>query len=86
MTAMTFEPYMESVGSSDGERWGYVRTRPEASMFWWLYHSTHPDGYVNRPLVIWLQVGLLLTCVVDVPDSMFHWLQAVNIKYVFVCW
>ena len=58
-TATSFNPYMESVGSSEGQRWGYVRTRPEASMFWWLYHSTHPDGYINRPLVIWLQVGLL---------------------------
>ena len=25
-------------------------------MFWWLYHSTHPDGYLQRPLIIWLQV------------------------------
>ena len=60
--AMTFDPYLESSGSSEGERWGYVRTRPEASMFWWLYHSIHPDGYVNRPLVLWLQVGHMEIC------------------------
>ena len=25
-------------------------------MFYWLYHSYHHDGYLKRPLIIWLQV------------------------------
>lgn len=25
-------------------------------MFYWLYHSYHPDGYLTRPLIIWLEV------------------------------
>ena len=39
------------------EFWGYVDVRPGAHMFYWLYHSDHPDGYLRRPLIIWLQVG-----------------------------
>jgi len=38
------------------EFWGYVSVRPGAHMFYWLYHSYHHDGYLNRPLIIWLQV------------------------------
>ena len=38
------------------EFWGYVAVRPGAHMFYWLYHSYHHDGYLNRPLIIWLQV------------------------------
>jgi len=38
------------------EFWGYVDVRPGAHMFYWLYHSYHPDGYLQRPLIIWLQV------------------------------
>ena len=26
-------------------------------MFYWLYRTTHPDGYLNRPIVLWLQGG-----------------------------
>ena len=40
------------------ERWGYTDVRPGAHMFWWLYHTTHSEGYTNRPLLIWLQVFL----------------------------
>ena len=40
------------------EFWGYVDVRPGAHMFYWLYHSYHPDGYLTRPLIIWLQVRL----------------------------
>ena len=38
------------------EFWGYVDVRPGAHMFYWLYRSTHADGYRHRPLIIWLQV------------------------------
>jgi len=38
------------------EFWGYVDVRPGAHMFYWLYLSSHADGYLNRPLIIWLQV------------------------------
>ena len=45
-------------GSGDGsEEWGYIPVRPGASMFYWFYRSTHPDGYLNRPIVLWLQGG-----------------------------
>ena len=26
-------------------------------MFYWFYKTTHPDGYLNRPIVLWLQGG-----------------------------
>ena len=26
-------------------------------MFYWFYRTTHPDGYRNRPIVLWLQGG-----------------------------
>ena len=45
-------------GTEDGtEEWGYVPLRPNASMFYWFYRTTHPDGYRNRPIVLWLQGG-----------------------------
>ena len=28
-----------------------------ASMFYWFYRTTHPDGYLKRPLILWLQGG-----------------------------
>ena len=36
--------------------WGYVDVRRGAHMFYWLYLSSHADGYLQRPLIIWLQV------------------------------
>jgi len=39
------------------QKWGYVEVRPHAHMFWWLYRTTAKEGYMNRPLVIWLQGG-----------------------------
>ena len=45
-------------GTEDGsEEWGYVPVRPGASMFYWFYKTTHPDGFRNRPIVLWLQGG-----------------------------
>jgi len=41
---------------NETEFWGYVDVRPGAHMFYWLYQSSHADGYLSRPLVIWLQV------------------------------
>ena len=26
-------------------------------MFYWFYRTTHPDGYLNRPIRLWLQGG-----------------------------
>ena len=50
------------VTDSDGKQqnteiWAYVEVRPGAHMFWWLYYTYHPDGHLNRPIVIWLQVS-----------------------------
>ena len=45
-------------GTEDGsEEWGYVPVRPGVSMLYWFYRTTHPDGYRNRPIVLWLQGG-----------------------------
>jgi len=38
------------------EFWGYIHVRPGVHMFYWLFHSNHADGYVKRPLILWLQV------------------------------
>ncbi|ELT93094.1 hypothetical protein CAPTEDRAFT_53367, partial [Capitella teleta] len=39
------------------EDWAYVDVREGTHMFWWLYHTYHPDGMENRPLILWLQGG-----------------------------
>lgn len=44
-------------GKVGQEAWGYVTVRPGAHMFYWLYYTTHADGYHTRPLVIWFQGG-----------------------------
>ncbi|XP_076650148.1 retinoid-inducible serine carboxypeptidase [Halictus rubicundus] len=46
-------------GFGPGEQeWGYVKVRPNANMFWWLYYTTaNVTSYYNKPLVIWLQGG-----------------------------
>ncbi len=38
------------------QEWGYVPVRPGASMFYWFYRTTHPDGYRKRPIILWVQV------------------------------
>jgi len=44
-------------GNAEGtEFWGYVHVRPGAHTFYWLYRSSHADGYLQRPLIMWLQV------------------------------
>ena len=43
--------------ADSSEEWGYVSLRPGASMFYWFYRTTHPEGYKNRPIVLWLQGG-----------------------------
>ncbi|KAK2170941.1 hypothetical protein NP493_1124g00036 [Ridgeia piscesae] len=39
------------------QKWDYVTVRPHAHMFWWLFRTTHPDGHIRRPLIMWLQGG-----------------------------
>ena len=47
-------------GTEDGsEEWGYAPVRPGASMFYWFYKTTHPDGDLDRPIILWLQVWLI---------------------------
>ncbi|XP_010940511.1 serine carboxypeptidase-like 51 [Elaeis guineensis] len=51
---------VNALGTADGsEEWGYVRVRPKAYMFWWLYRS--PQRVENAstpwPTVLWLQGG-----------------------------
>ncbi len=60
-TDAEFTPHVVNVTSETGlygkEKWGYSHVRQGAYMFWWLKHTTHTQGYQNRPLIIWLQVG-----------------------------
>lgn len=46
-------------GFGPGEQeWGYVKVRPSANMFWWLYYTTAKvPSYYEKPLIIWLQGG-----------------------------
>ncbi|XP_032680905.1 retinoid-inducible serine carboxypeptidase-like [Odontomachus brunneus] len=46
-------------GFGPGEQeWGFVKVRPSANMFWWLYYTTADvKTYHDKPLVIWLQGG-----------------------------
>ncbi|XP_078042161.1 retinoid-inducible serine carboxypeptidase [Augochlora pura] len=46
-------------GFGPGEQeWGYVKVRPNANMFWWLYYTTaNVSSYYDKPLIIWLQGG-----------------------------
>ncbi|XP_022297386.2 retinoid-inducible serine carboxypeptidase-like [Crassostrea virginica] len=39
------------------EQWDYVRVRPGAHLFYWLYHTTSPEGSLKTPLILWLQGG-----------------------------
>jgi serine carboxypeptidase 1 len=51
-------PNHRHVTNKEGvETWGYVDVRPGAHMFYWLYYTTHVDGYMNKPLIIWFQGG-----------------------------
>uniref|UniRef100_A0A9I9CK27 Carboxypeptidase n=1 Tax=Cucumis melo TaxID=3656 RepID=A0A9I9CK27_CUCME len=46
--------------SNDGsEEWGYVRVRPKAHMFWWLYRSPYRVENPSKPwpIILWLQGG-----------------------------
>jgi len=52
-----FKPRIADRRDVDGEQWGIVDVRPDAHMFYWFYYTTHEDGYLNRPLVLWLQGG-----------------------------
>ncbi|XP_059142878.1 retinoid-inducible serine carboxypeptidase-like [Physella acuta] len=43
--------------SEPQQAWNYVTVRPKAHLFYWLYYTTHPQSYKNRPLILWLQGG-----------------------------
>ena len=44
--------------SADGsEEWGYIPVSPQASLFYWFFKTTHVDGHLNRPIILWLQGG-----------------------------
>ena len=82
-------------GTDDGsEERGYVPFRPGASMFYWFYKTTHPDGYRNRPIVLWLQGGPCLSGTglgnflmfgpldQDLKPRNSTWIQTANILFV----
>ena len=82
-------------GTDDGsEEWGYIPVRPGASMFYWFYRTRHPDGYRNRPIVLWLQGGPFLSGTglgnflmfgpldQDLKPRNSTWIQTVNILFV----
>ncbi|XP_038893622.1 serine carboxypeptidase-like 51 isoform X1 [Benincasa hispida] len=51
---------ISAVRSIDGsEEWGYVRVRPKAHMFWWLYRSPYRVENPSKPwpIILWLQGG-----------------------------
>ncbi len=68
--------------------------RPGAHQFWLLQYSTHPDGYLERPWIIWLQggpgvpgSGIGNYMLIGPEDSDFQpratsWLSYVSILYV----
>jgi Serine carboxypeptidase len=59
--AADFRPEASHRNAEGTEVWGYVDVRPGAHMFYWLYHSYHPDGYLTRPLIVWLEVQRVST-------------------------
>ena len=82
-------------GTEDGfEEWGYVPLRPGASMFYWLYRTTHADGHKNRPIIFWLQGGpgasgtglgnflMFGPLDQDLKPRNFTWIQTANILFV----
>ncbi|GFO38099.1 carboxypeptidase [Plakobranchus ocellatus] len=56
-TAFSMKYSFDTRKSFKGESWDYVTVRPKAHMFYWLYETTHPSGYKERPLILWLQGG-----------------------------
>ena len=81
--------------TEDGsEEWEYIPLRPCASMFYWFYRTIHPDGYLNRPIVLWLQGGPGLSGTglgnilmfgpldQDLEPRISTWIQTVNVLFV----
>ncbi len=81
--------------SADGsEEWGYVPVSPQASLFYWFYRTTHPDGHLNRPIVLWLQGGPGLSGTgignflmfgprdQNMTAREYTWVQSVNVLYI----
>ncbi|CAH0558960.1 unnamed protein product [Brassicogethes aeneus] len=47
-----------SLLGNDQQKWGHIKIRDHAHMFYWLYYTTAGvENYRDRPLVIWLQGG-----------------------------
>ena len=63
-------------------------------MFYWFYRTTHPDGYLNRPVVLCLQGGPSLSGTghgnflelgpldQNLEPRNFTWIQTANILFV----
>jgi len=76
------------------EAWDYVDVREGAHMFYWLYQSYHPDGYLTRPLVLWLQGGpgasscgygnfeIIGPLDLDLNERNTTWVKEVNVLFV----
>ena len=62
---ITAEEAYDRLRGTGPQTWGYVEVRPGAHSFYWLHFSVHPDGYLNRPLILWLQVPYM--------DWLIHW-------------
>lgn len=52
MTLRRLKRHLQAVD----HKWGFIDVRPECHMFYWLFLTTHPNGWQTRPLVVWLQV------------------------------
>uniref|UniRef100_A0A0B6Y7W4 Carboxypeptidase n=1 Tax=Arion vulgaris TaxID=1028688 RepID=A0A0B6Y7W4_9EUPU len=49
--------HMSATPDEPNQQWGYIPIRPKANIFFWLYYTTHPSGYIERPIILWLQGG-----------------------------
>jgi len=91
-----FRAQQEECGGTEDEmeKWCYVNIRPDAHSFYWLYRSTHADGWLTRPLVMWLQGGpgasstgygnfeIIGPLDLDLQPRETTWVQSANILFV----
>ncbi len=81
--------------SADGsEEWGYIPVSPQASLFYWFFKTSHPDGHLSRPIVLWLEGGPGLSAAgianflmigplnQNMTAREFTWVQSTNILFV----
>jgi serine carboxypeptidase 1 len=92
------QPALTGVGptlnGAGTEAWGYIDVRQGAHMFYWLYHTYHVDGYLNRPLIIWLQGGpgasscgygnfeIIGPLDLDLKERNTTWVNAANVLFI----